>query len=1004
MKSNNMQTYSSKRFIFYLFLVLTGMSCIWSCTDRYESEEGNVIPTGYSKLTLTLPVGGNMSRATQPGTQAEDQLNRANLFIFKDSVLEKAVLNIENFSETAGRPSLSVLLETGGRRNVYLVANTNSERLEELTENVSTERAFNALLTDTLNRMAAPPFIMSGGQSDVMMNEGEQAVVDLQLERLVSRFSVRTDNENLKIESAAFTNAAAQTAYFFSRPVAGLPAMNTGEIEASSQGDVTLYSYGYYSQQEPLLLKLKGTLDERPIEYTLGLADAEGTPLHFDRNRIYTVKVSEGKTPAAVLVATVSVKSWNLSDDTINLVLPEFSQVKLEKYNSVENTTTFAEADSLFETAARGDELEMTILTQQDISVRSTVDWIIPVKTGNDEGSQKWVMNVASNSTSATRVGIVTLDNGITQYNYKISQFDLRSDRYLVFVVAGQSNAVGYDESPKYPEKGGMDEPTKGTYQLGIKDKDNLKIIDLLAFPQDLQDMSSKRDARGVAGTKGIHLPLAQLLLKEAPAGYNILVIPNAYGGSAFSTTIPTTTYNAQTMKPNNLSSRTRWGVDQPYYLTMIDRLKYVMAANPDNKFIGVIWCQGEDDMVEAADNHFNAFSTMTESFFAALNNAGLGSRCPRGKAGKHLWYNYSTTPFFYHILENPQGTGRYANAFRGSSLFGGYKAWNPDTFIHVPEDYNNTNYVGGTGQTWNQRGGHYGNNAYRRVIAPLVMDCIRENGGLVFDGSSPSASTRFTDTMTASQAMASTGSLSQLQSGLMIYLPLDGTGSPAQNMSPVAANYKVTLTPRGTFGLQQVNNLPAPDGRTRSGKVLKLDSWTQSGLMEISIPDKTSSSWTLSFMLKRMDTSYAAASLLKGKNGIKNKLYVGFKRYDGESCGGNVELTIEPSYTDNSNFCGTGRLLDADKVRSYNDWIHYAASFNKDNGQLTIYMNGQNVFRKILTGIGPSDISGLVLNGFSDGMFGVNGYLTEFYLWDRVVSSQDIYKNYIMSYFGVRK
>ena len=66
--------------------------------------------------------------------------------------------------------------------------------------------------------------------------------------------------------------------------------------------------------------------------------------------------------------------------------------------------------------------------------------------------------------------------------------------------------------------------------------------------------------------------------------------------------------------------------------------------------------------------------------------------------------------------------------------------------------------------------------------------------------------------------------------------------------------------------------------------------------------------------------------------------------------------------------------------------------------------MNGQNVCQTTLSANNASDISDLILAGQGDGFSGTDGYMDEFYLWNRVLSAQEIQKNYIMSYFGIKK
>ena len=89
--------------------------------------------------------------------------------------------------------------------------------------------------------------------------------------------------------------------------------------------------------------------------------------------------------------------------------------------------------------------------------------------------------------------------------------------KYMILCVAGQSNAVGYDES-RIPETY-MDRFDTGRIrQLGLYGQDNLQVIPLGPCAQNFQDMRpfGHPDNPGV-GTRGIHLPLAHRLLSLIP-------------------------------------------------------------------------------------------------------------------------------------------------------------------------------------------------------------------------------------------------------------------------------------------------------------------------------------------------------------------------------------------------------------------------------------------------------------------------------------------------------
>jgi len=173
--------------------------------------------------------------------------------------------------------------------------------------------------------------------------------------------------------------------------------------------------------------------------------------------------------------------------------------------------------------------------------------------------------------------------------------------KYAVPTVSGQSNAVGYDESPVY-EVGGY-APHPRLKQLGLYDEHNLTIIPLTYSPEDAQDMRafSHPATPDKPGTKGIHLPLGHLLLEQLPADYQLLVIPVAYGGTYFgSEEHGLGTYDPEQMRDVRHSPKLRWGVQSSYYKMLRDRLEYALNLHPDNVYLGNVWIQGESD----AANH----------------------------------------------------------------------------------------------------------------------------------------------------------------------------------------------------------------------------------------------------------------------------------------------------------------------------------------------------------------------------------------------------------------
>lgn len=285
-------------------------------------------------------------------------------------------------------------------------------------------------------------------------------------------------------------------------------------------------------------------------------------------------------------------------------------------------------------------------------------------------------------------------------------------DKFVVVCIAGQSNAVGYDESPVDTKFIYKNRDTNRIKQLGFYGNDNLKLIDLGYCAQSMQDMTAhNRAGTDTAGTKGIHLPLANLMLDYIPEDYGVLMLPISFGGTGF-TSGSAGTYSSELMKPTNAgagqgTTAQKWGIDTPYYNTLKDRIIYALNLNENNLFAGIVWCQGENDKSNAS-GHYSGFQAMTEALFSALNDAGLSDRVPKKTWDKDIWYNMETVAYWYSQGQCQQ-------------IWDNYKAWNEKTYVEIPRN-TESNEVNGTGQTTQTYPSHFGNNAYQKVIAPRVL------------------------------------------------------------------------------------------------------------------------------------------------------------------------------------------------------------------------------------------------------------------------------------------
>ncbi|MEG1829095.1 MAG: sialate O-acetylesterase [Cellulosilyticaceae bacterium] len=291
-----------------------------------------------------------------------------------------------------------------------------------------------------------------------------------------------------------------------------------------------------------------------------------------------------------------------------------------------------------------------------------------------------------------------------------LNQNELKDKKYVILCVAGQSNAVGYDES--IVDSYYTDLENERIMQLGLYEEDNLNIIPLGTCAQNYQDLrpySHPENDKQNRGTKGVHLPLGNLLLKYLPSEYNLLVIPAAYGGTGF-TVGAEGTYDEMNLKP--AEGMWRWGMQSPYYKGIKDRIAYALKLNEENKFLGMIWIQGEHDSADAEGQKVG-FRSMTQDFFSYFNE-NYSSRVMQGGWNKDIWYNVETVNYWYGVGEC-------------QTIWDNYREWNPRTYVEIPRD-TDSNEVNGTGLTASIRAAHYGNNAFLNVVAPRILEKILEN------------------------------------------------------------------------------------------------------------------------------------------------------------------------------------------------------------------------------------------------------------------------------------
>ncbi|WP_347044450.1 LamG-like jellyroll fold domain-containing protein [Bacteroides eggerthii] len=594
---------------------------------------------------------------------------------------------------------------------------------------------------------------------------------------------------------------------------------------------------------------------------------------------------------------------------------------------------------------------------------------------------------------------------------------DASNRKLMVVVLAGQSNASGLDESPV--DLNGEEAPVPHIYQLGMRtvyDSDytnNLKLLPMDYCPQTLHDTRRKHNI------KRPNLPLGKELLKRIPKGYEVVVIDvtrpsisiTPEGCRAVDPTAFTAghnnglgVYDEEHMLPVSLDRFYYWHEDGAFYKMMLNRVKYVLGLNTDNKFAGVVWCQGENDAKPGwVQQHYGRFEALTNAFFRDLNEAGLGNRCPRGVAGKHLWYNFTSTRYYtsFHMTEFQEAGVPVRASGNGPSLFAGYKLWNPDTFVIPPSTPEYTNETNGNGTTSSMRASHYGNGAYHKVVMPMVVECMDRNGGL-FNGREPEEDS-YTYKMTPEEASQRGGKVTDadVQENLLLALPFADGNNVLENLASVTTG--VSLTNNGLTVSPATLPLPAMNGRRTVNTLKMTRSANENIRMSFSGKD-VSKGWSAACMVYRTGSTGESQQMILGNGQNTNSPYMAFRWTSSkEKCGPYTEFLASPAMNNKRETMLLGSLHHANRVRSYDNWIHYGVVYDREKKRMKIYMNGEEAaeytFKTNL--LRETVLNTLFLGGKDNGNQSMEGELSDFFLWNKPVTDDVMYKVYLHSYWG---
>lgn len=938
----------------FVILLLSG------CSDEYTS--GVSVSDGKYHSQLLF----NVTQAVTRADSGEDDVRRVDLLIFKAGKLEKKLLNITSFDTSPeGYASVDISMDTEGPRKVYVVANgDNTSWLEALEIDRTTTEDMLAFRTSVLEEMPASPFVMYGISDDIVFGTMQTSVL-CPLYRAVARIDIQNKSEKFVPLSAKLIRAMSSSVIFSGGPFVESGSKDFESIEAKD-GTIRLYTYENASTDslKATAVEITGDVNGIPLTYTVFLAQ-EKKLIPLQRNYRYSILVNEVK--ANTLVTTMDVRPWLVGDDINATVSGDRPIVSVDISPS---TGIYTEADSTFVIEETGGLIRFDVKSNAECDIILTGGWLEKVaetRASSIDGS--FTVEAKVNMEASARTGEILIFNRISgsARTFTLTQKEASSqeNRYMVLVVAGQSNASGYDVSVAGPE----DVVHPDIFQLSYG-RGNIPNMSIIPLTFDAEDIDDATNGYG-RNYKGIHLPLAKELLKRLPSGTKILVVPVSCSATGFKAGRPYGTYDHKEMKPVITAKVLyRWGVESSYCKTLLDRLKYALDLNTANKFLGFVWCQGEHDRFNA-DHHYTEFIKMTDHIFTEMNSGGYGARTNYGTFDKRLWYTYSST----------RGFMDWYGGKDASVVFSSYKQWNPDGFVHVPYGVpvNPTALGGGDA--------HFGQNTFRKIIAPAVAECMEENGAL--PNGSYATGKRFLPAMTPADANKYGGTLDDedIKSSLITYFPFTTSTTPESGRARVVSSSGISMV--SVSGLTDIN------GKEMSRQAAQFGRDSHISLRNSASGNK----WSFSFMLKRTGGMDENIQTVLGNSGLASTPFVGFKYYaDVQHCAGITEFVTEPSYQNKKLKAVPGLLLNADQVRSLHDWIHYVVTY--DGSKCIVYMNGEEVQNATFSNA-PASLSNLILGNNGSSFPGFEGQLMEFFAWDKVLAPATVKKLFLMGYYG---
>ena len=248
--------------------------------------------------------------------------------------------------------------------------------------------------------------------------------------------------------------------------------------------------------------------------------------------------------------------------------------------------------------------------------------------------------------------------------------------RAYIIIIAGQSNAVGYDESPWTQDD---IKPLPYCYFEAQKTHGNYQNAGAIPLWNPGVDTYQDMQSYGVGTrTKGLHYELAKKMIGFIPEGYELEIWGWAYGMSGTCVGV------AGSVDSKNLpSGSTKWNNDGALTLASGKRLNvHFKNIQPESKLIGFIWCQGEYDGMQniSADDYAAGFQAMADKM-QSIFQGDSGSGAPAGAietADKILYREFAiNTKIAHSQTQSPENNAAFVEFTGGTFMAPKYGTFN---------------------------------------------------------------------------------------------------------------------------------------------------------------------------------------------------------------------------------------------------------------------------------------------------------------------------------------